>query len=152
MSATPLPRERTGTASFTLLDGERPVAPPATVEAQVAGASVRLLPDAMETAFRWHLAPEGLCREGLCVPLPRGMAASETGGLDLADLARALGRPLALDLDERVACLAASAGDRSEALASLEAPDFALADLAGRRHALSDYRGRKVLLVTWASW
>jgi hypothetical protein len=48
--------------------------------------------------------------------------------------------------------LARGAGERSAALASLDAPDFALPDLADRVHRLSDYRGRKVLLVTWASW
>jgi peroxiredoxin len=32
------------------------------------------------------------------------------------------------------------------------APAFALPDLDGRRHRLSDHRGNKVLLVTWASW
>jgi peroxiredoxin len=37
-------------------------------------------------------------------------------------------------------------------LASLEAPDFALPDWQGRPHRLSHYRGRKVLLATWASW
>jgi len=32
------------------------------------------------------------------------------------------------------------------------AADFALPDPTGRLHRLSDYRGKKVLLVTWASW
>ena len=32
------------------------------------------------------------------------------------------------------------------------APDFALPDLDGRVHRLSDFRGRKVFLATWASW
>jgi len=32
------------------------------------------------------------------------------------------------------------------------APDFALKDLAGREHKLSDYRGKKVMLVFWATW
>jgi peroxiredoxin len=32
------------------------------------------------------------------------------------------------------------------------APDFTLADLTGRRHALSDYRGRVVMLIFWATW
>jgi len=32
------------------------------------------------------------------------------------------------------------------------APDFALPDPSGRVHRLSDHRGKKVLLVTWASW
>ena len=33
-----------------------------------------------------------------------------------------------------------------------EAPDFTLPDAAGRLHRLSEHRGKKVLLVTWASW
>ena len=37
-------------------------------------------------------------------------------------------------------------------LASSEAPDFELPDLDGRMHQLSDYRGRRVFLVAWASW
>ncbi len=32
------------------------------------------------------------------------------------------------------------------------APDFALTDLDGKEHKLSDYKGRKVLLVFWATW
>ncbi len=32
------------------------------------------------------------------------------------------------------------------------APDFALKDLAGKEHKLSDYRGKKVMLVFWATW
>ena len=30
--------------------------------------------------------------------------------------------------------------------------DVGLPDLDGRPHRLSDHRGKKVLLVTWASW
>jgi peroxiredoxin len=37
-------------------------------------------------------------------------------------------------------------------LTSLEAPDFALPDLDGKMHSLSDYRGKKVFVVSWASW
>ncbi|HIA47196.1 MAG TPA: redoxin domain-containing protein [Candidatus Hydrogenedentes bacterium] len=32
------------------------------------------------------------------------------------------------------------------------APDFEIADRNGKMIRLSDYRGKKVLLVTWASW
>ena len=35
---------------------------------------------------------------------------------------------------------------------SLEAPNFTLPDMNGRAHSLADYRGKKVLLITWASW
>jgi peroxiredoxin len=33
-----------------------------------------------------------------------------------------------------------------------EAPDFTLADLNGKEHKLSDYKGKEVMLVFWATW
>lgn len=32
------------------------------------------------------------------------------------------------------------------------APDFTLTDLTGKKHKLSDYRGKDVVLVFWATW
>jgi peroxiredoxin len=34
----------------------------------------------------------------------------------------------------------------------MEAPDFTLPDLRGRLHSLRDQRGKKTLLIAWASW
>jgi hypothetical protein len=73
-------------------------------------------------------------------------------GVDLAAFAAVADRPFAVDVEHRVAALGASAGDRAERLARLEAPDFALPDLAGRVHRLSEHRGKKVLLIAYASW
>jgi len=42
--------------------------------------------------------------------------------------------------------------DQRQVLASLQAPDFSLPDISGKMHSLSDFRGKKVFLVTWASW
>jgi len=42
--------------------------------------------------------------------------------------------------------------DQRQTLTSLEAPDFTLPDMEGKLHSLSDFRGKKVFLVTWASW
>ncbi|MCH7868912.1 MAG: redoxin domain-containing protein [Myxococcales bacterium] len=39
-----------------------------------------------------------------------------------------------------------------EELAGLAAPDFSLPDLEGTLHSLSDHRGKKVLLIAYASW
>jgi hypothetical protein len=76
----------------------------------------------------------------------------ERDGVEVATRAQAEGRPVAIDRDERAAYLGVTARERIEALTSLEAPDFTLPDLDGRLHSLRDYRGRKVLLVAYASW
>ncbi len=33
-----------------------------------------------------------------------------------------------------------------------KAPDFTLTDINGKKHSLSDYRGKNVLIVFWATW
>ena len=62
------------------------------------------------------------------------------------------GHPIVSDASGEVWVLGAAAATRSAALAGLEAPDFALPDLSGVEHRLSDLRGQKVFLTTWASW
>jgi peroxiredoxin len=42
--------------------------------------------------------------------------------------------------------------DQAGGAASTSAPDFTLPDLDGRLHSLSDHRGKKVVLLTWASF
>jgi hypothetical protein len=107
-----------------------------------------------EAATGWVAKPEGLCRGPVCVPLPAGRERefADGGRIDLAALWRHLGRPAVSSEAGDVWVLGQSARDRSAALASLDAPDFALPDQTGRVHRLSDHRGKKVLLVTWASW
>ena len=39
-----------------------------------------------------------------------------------------------------------------QVLGSAECPDIRLPDLDGREFSLSSLRGRKVILVAWASW
>jgi hypothetical protein len=80
-----------------------------------------------------------------------GDSISEVPESALDELARGP-RPLAIDRAEAVAYLGVSAADRAAALAALDAPDFTLPDLDGRRHTLSEHRGKKVLLVAYASW
>jgi hypothetical protein len=121
------------------------------VDATIDGERVLLSGAALAT-LGWELHPEGLCREGLCVPVPDDAMLEVDGRVDLAVLAQVLDRPVAVDVEARAAYLGASAGDRARTLRSLVAPDFTLPDLAGRPHRLTDHRGKKVLLVAYASW
>jgi hypothetical protein len=134
--------------TLTLLDENSPLEVPAVVEAD----GVRLAPDVVQRSLGWRLEAAGLCRGDTCIPVRPEHGLERDGGLDLRALAALLDRPLALDVDERIACLGASAAERRHRLRSLDAPEFTLPDLDGHPHSLSDQRGHKVLLLTWASW
>jgi hypothetical protein len=98
----------------------------------------------------WTLKPEGMCRDDACVPLGKG--AQRDGRVDLEAFWRLLGAPVVADERREVWVLGTAADERNARLAGLEAPDFTLPDLAGKSHTLSDLRGKKVFLCTWASW
>ena len=109
----------------------------------------------IEQATGWTWKPEGLCHGDVCVPLPRGASGQrieKTDSLDVAALWRHMGNPVVHDASGSTWVLGSGATQRADTLASLEAPDFTLPDLDGQMHRLSDYRGRKVFLATWASW
>lgn len=124
------------------------------VDARVDGERLWIDAGTLEAATGWSLKPEGICRDEVCVPLPPGREAElvQGRGVDVAAVWRHMGRPIAHDDGAAVWALGERAADRATALRSLEAPDFTLPDVAGRPHSLSDYRGKKVLLVSWASW
>ncbi len=123
-----------------------------TVEAVVQNDAIHLLPAALEQALGWELKPQGLCRGETCVPVRDRAALVHQDGIDLGTLARLLDRPLAAEAAEGVAVLGACASDRAQRLAAMDAPDFTLPDLQGRLHSLRDQRGKKTLLIAWASW
>ena len=102
----------------------------------------------------WHLEPEGLCRDGVCVPLADPVRQKLVDGDEVfaSGLWQELARPMLHDASYSTWVLGEAAEDRSRQLDSLEAPDFTLPDIAGKLHSLSEHRGKKVLLVTWASW
>jgi hypothetical protein len=123
-----------------------------TLPAELDGARVRVPAAALESALGYALKPEGLCLGDACFPVRERAALVSDGAIDLAELARVTGRPLALDVPERAAALGTALAERLSALQGLEAPDFTLPDFAGRRHTLSAHRGKKVLLIAYASW
>jgi len=134
--------------TVTLIDESRPV----ELDGAVQGSAIRVPAAAIARALGWELTPRGLCRGDTCVPVRDPGPLVHADGIDVAALARVLDRPLAIDAAERVAVLGASAERRAASLTAIEAPDFTLPDLAGRPHSLRDQRGKKTLLVAWASW
>lgn len=105
-------------------------------------------------ATGWQLKPEGLCRDDVCMLVaPTDRERLVDGEAVCASaLWEAMGRPVLHDKARSTWMLGEAAADRSRELESLEAPDFTLPDITGKLHSLSDYRGKKVFLSTWASW
>ena len=106
----------------------------------------------LPAALGWELKPEGLCRDDVCVPVRDRAALEADGGLDVAAVAAALGRPSVVDADAGVVAVALPAETRRAALDALVAPPFTLPDLDGTLHDFAEWRGRKRLLVAFASW
>lgn len=109
-------------------------------------------------ATKFVVKPQGVCRDELCFPIPKTRKSqfiSKRGAaswFNLSEFARLLKQPVATDEKNGVWYFGARPDDRNSYLQSLEAPNFTLPDMNGRMHSLSDFRGKKVLLVTWASW
>jgi len=102
----------------------------------------------------WTFKPEGFCKGEVCVPVPPSRTAEFVSGqsYNLVALAGLLGQPVVADTANHAWCIGESSRERRRVLQSLDAPDFTLPDLSGKMHSLSDYRGKRVFLVSWASW
>jgi len=102
--------------------------------------------DVLEGETGWVIRTEGACRGGVCVPL--GVSPSS---VTLDVLAERLGMGLVHDEKHQVWAVGPSSVS-GRALESVEAPDFMLPDADGRPFRFASLRGRKVVLVAWASW
>lgn len=108
----------------------------------------------LHTVTGWNLKPEGLCKDDACVPLAPDLLEKLVDGeqVNASGLWTALERPILHDDTFATWMLGEAAEDRSRQLESLVAPDFSLPDIEGKLHSLSDYRGKKVMIASWASW
>jgi hypothetical protein len=145
-----------GTAGAGLAFGA--AATPATVLYGDQAVSLdKIRPDAKELWVRaadlprinqFEVKPQGACRADLCIPLAKELKSGEW--FNLTGFARRIRQAYIADSG------AWSFGEipvvRGDFYQSRMAPDFAVPDRQGRVVHRSDFRGKKVLVVTWASW
>jgi hypothetical protein len=112
----------------------------------------------LKLATGFYIKPKGICRDELCFPIPEKRKSeffSRKGGaswFNLTEFASLIKQPVARDEKNGVWYFGARAQSHEAYIESLEAPNFTLPDVGGKQRSLSDFRGRKVMLVTWASW
>ena len=113
------------------------------VDADVDGDRVLVSRDDLLRATGWELKPEGLCRGPVCVP----WKSADADRVDLHAAANALGRAFV-----HTDGVAALAGDPMGKAQRASIDELELPDLDGNAVRMSDFAGRKRLLVAWASW
>lgn len=124
------------------------------VDAKSTSSGLWLGADDLKRVSGWEFKPQGFCKGDVCVPVPdvRKSELVAGGRYNLSALANLLEQPVVIDAEFDAWCFGEAAAERKRMLTSLDAPDFSLPDLDGKMHSLSEYRGKKVLLVSWASW
>ncbi|MDA7977987.1 MAG: hypothetical protein MPJ50_04350 [Pirellulales bacterium] len=111
----------------------------------------------LQTLTGFTIKPEGACIGEICVPINddvrQQLIRTEDGKewIQLDLFLETVNQPVAKDNEERVWSL----GRRVDSLANYKlgvADDFELRDRSNKLVRLSDYRGKKVIIFTWASW
>jgi hypothetical protein len=96
------------------------------------------------------LKPQGACRADLCIPIPKALLHGDY--FNLTAFAKKAGQAVVVAPGARVWSfgeMQALGGGLSN---SRIAPDFDVPDRLGRPVHLAGFRGKKALVVTWASW
>ena len=97
----------------------------------------------------WEITPEGACKDHVCVPL-RGVDTRADGTIDVRAFAACMSMPVVGDERHEVFALGPRAG--GAVLSSASLPELVFDDFDGNAFDVASLRGRKVLLLAWASW
>lgn len=137
---------------FTLIENGQSHEIAATTDSKADDSVLRLATEPLLEALGWRQKSEGLCQGDVCIPIASRPDLITEQGLDLVALGEVLGRPVAIDRAESIASFGAETSAHGRALAEGFAPDFTLPDLSGKEFSLSSFKGKKVLLIAYASW
>ena len=126
-----------------------------------------VLPDATDLWVRpadlpkvnnFELKPQGACFEDICVPVKQdqdsGLFVRRSGQawFNVSELANRLEQPIVADYETNTWSLGAIPVSRARFVERSLAPDFTLPDWQGNQVSLSDFKGKKIMLLSWASW
>lgn len=141
--------------SATVLYNERVV----EIEQTLADATdLWVSPEDLTRINDFVLKPEGACLDELCIPVLQDrdsdmfVRRQDQSWFNVTGLADKLQQAHVTDHEDGVWSFGGMPIERRAFFQGGEAPDFALPDRDGNIISLANFRGKKVLLLTWASW
>jgi len=106
----------------------------------------------------FELKPQGACYKDMCVPVKQDadnelfVKRDGQSWLNVSKFASKVQQAFVSDQESKVWSFGMVPSSRKSFLDSAIAPDFELKGRDGDLVKLSDFRGKKVLIITWASW
>lgn len=133
------------TGSATVLFGEKAVA---LDRVRSDGQNLWVASKDLPRINEFEVKPQGACRADICIPLSKTLKNGEW--FSLTGFASKIGETVVAD--QNVYSFGEIPVLRGGFYNSRIAPDFAVPDRKGKIVHLSDFRGKKTLVLTWASW
>ncbi len=100
--------------------------------------------------------PEGFCSADICIPIPKSedwvRTENDERYFSVTRFAEKIDQAVVVDAERHVWGFGSVPLLQRTLFTEAMAPDFALEDRQGNVVRLSDFRGKKVLVLTWASW
>lgn len=115
-----------------------------------------ITPEDLTRINGFEIKPEGACFEALCIPLKKDSDLLKTEGsqqwFNLTGFAALLEQPFVPDIANRVWSFGEIPAKREGMISDGMAPEFEVIDREGKVVRMSDYKGKKALIMTWSSW
>ena len=144
-ASAPLALAAPPTTSATVLFGENTAA---LDKVRVIDQNLWVQKQDLARINEFEVKPQGACRADVCIPLSKTLKNGDW--FNLTGFAHKIGETVVTEKDVY------SFGEipvlRGSFYNSRIAPDFAVPDRQGKMVHLSDFRGKKALVITWASW
>jgi len=122
------------------------------IDGVIDGEVVSVSRAALQESIGWEIRPEGLCRGDICVPVTDDGGIVHGDQVDLVAAARLTGSEVLIDHDAPAIAISLPAPIRHQTLVGRQAAEFTLPDLNGDSHSLSEFAGKRRLLVAFATW
>jgi hypothetical protein len=115
-----------------------------------------VLPEDLTQINGFVIKPEGACLDDICIPLQQDSNLLKTVDdqlwFNVSAFADLMEQAYVADVETHTWSFAEMPVTRQAMFANAQAPDFEILDRQGKVVRMSDFKGKKALIITWSSW